>query len=119
MPLHDHPNMSVYFKLMFGALEYQQFDKVESKYRYNDLSNDEYAELIETKARIPAKKHAPQLMTGNNLLLLRPSCGNVHKFVAKEDSCFFDICLPNYTTDSLRRITYFNEVAEHVSCDHP
>ena len=22
MPLHDHPNMSVYFKLMFGKLNY-------------------------------------------------------------------------------------------------
>ncbi len=42
-------------------------------------------------------------------MLVRPSCNNMHTFVAEEDSCFFDICLPNYTTDSLRRITYFNE----------
>lgn len=118
MPLHDHPNMSVYFKLMFGSLEFQQYDKADSKYRYNQLSNDEYDELIETKARIPAKKHSLKLLNGKNLLLVRPSCGNLHKFVAKEDSCFFDICLPNYTQDSLRRITYFNEVAEHISCDH-
>jgi len=38
----------------------------------------------------------------------------MHSFVAEEDSCFFDICLPNYTADSERRITYFNEVAEHM-----
>ena len=44
--------------------------------------------------------------------------GNIHKFVAMEDSCFFDICLPNYTADSLRRITYFNEIANDLnSCD--
>lgn len=42
-------------------------------------------------------------------MLVRPSCNNLHTFVAEEDSCFFDICLPNYTADSLRRITYFNE----------
>lgn len=42
MPLHDHPNMSVYFKLMFGSLKYTQYDKVESKYKYNQLSEDEY-----------------------------------------------------------------------------
>tara|TARA_B110000503_G_C6886897_1_gene305084 strand:- start:110 stop:457 length:348 start_codon:yes stop_codon:yes gene_type:complete len=35
MPLHDHPNMSVYFKLMFGKLKYVSFDKVEDKYKYN------------------------------------------------------------------------------------
>lgn len=112
MPLHDHPNMSVYFKLMFGKLNYSIYDKVDDKYKYNMLSNDEYDELLETKARIPAKKSAPKTLDKNNLLLVRPSSGNMHKFVAEEDSCFFDICLPNYTQDSLRRITYFNEVAE-------
>lgn len=35
MPIHDHPNMSVYFKLMFGELKYTQYDKVADKYRYN------------------------------------------------------------------------------------
>eukprot|EP00355_Strombidium_rassoulzadegani_P010524 CAMPEP_0168618802 /NCGR_PEP_ID=MMETSP0449_2-20121227/6263_1 /TAXON_ID=1082188 /ORGANISM="Strombidium rassoulzadegani, Strain ras09" /LENGTH=137 /DNA_ID=CAMNT_0008659695 /DNA_START=5 /DNA_END=421 /DNA_ORIENTATION=- len=56
MPLHDHPNMSVYFKLMFGKLKYTQFDKVGSKYAYNNFSNDEYTELLETKQVIDAKK---------------------------------------------------------------
>ena len=117
MPLHDHPNMSVYFKLMFGKLNYSTFDKVDSKFKYNQLSNDEYAELLETRAKIPAKKSKMKTLDQNNLLLVRPSCGNMHKFVAQEDSCFFDICLPNYTQDSLRRITYFNEVSEHLGCD--
>ena len=117
MPLHDHPNMSVYFMLMFGKLNYSTFDNVGDKYKYNQLSEDEYTELIEKQAKIPAKKSAPKLLEKNNLLLVRPSCGNMHKFVAQEDSCFFDICLPNYTQDSLRRISYFNEVAEHLGCD--
>ena len=41
----------------------------------------------------------------------------MHKFIAEEDSCFFDICLPNYTTDSLRRITYFNEISKQIPCN--
>merc|ERR1711907_911177 len=86
---------------MFGKLNYSTFDKVDEKYKYNQLTENEYAELLEK----------------NNLLLVRPSCGNMHKFIAQEDSCFFDICLPNYTQDSLRRITYFNEVGEHLGCD--
>ena len=49
--------------------------------------------------------------------MVRPSVGNMHSFVAQEDSCFFDICLPNYTTDSLRRITYFDEVADFALGD--
>ena len=50
--------------------------------------------------------------------MVRPSSNNLHTFVAKEDSCFFDICLPNYTTDSLRRITYFNEITEEQEKDN-
>ena len=49
------------------------------------------------------------------MLLVRPSQGNMHKFYAEEDSCFFDICLPNYTADSLRRITYFNEISDDMN----
>ena len=117
MPLHDHPNMSVYFKLMFGKLSYYSYDKVESKFAYNQFSNDEYEELLKTNAVIKAKKSKKKHLENGNMLLVRPSCGNMHKFYAEEDSCFFDICLPNYTADSLRRITYFNEISDHISCD--
>lgn len=48
------------------------------------------------------------------MLLVKPSQGNMHKFIAEEDSCFFDICLPNYTNDSMRRITYFNELLDGI-----
>ena len=34
----------------------------------------------------------------------------MHQFIAEENSCFFDICLPNYTpVRHERRITYFKE----------
>ena len=56
MPLHDHPNMSVYFKLMFGKLSYNSYDKIDSKFAYNQFSNDEYEELLKTNAVINAKK---------------------------------------------------------------
>lgn len=35
MPLHDHPNMSVFFRLLFGELNYTGYDKLEDKFRYN------------------------------------------------------------------------------------
>lgn len=115
MPLHDHPNMSVYFKLMFGKLSYYSYDKVESKYVYNQFSLDEYSELLETNAQIAAKKSRKKILDKGNLLLVRPSQGNMHKFFAEEDSCFFDIMLPSYSEESLRRITYFNEISDQVT----
>jgi hypothetical protein len=42
MPLHDHPNMSVFFRLMFGKLNHRGFDKVDEKLKYNRISSDEY-----------------------------------------------------------------------------
>lgn len=44
--------------------------------------------------------------------MVRPSRNNMHEFVAEENTAFFDICLPNYTADSLRRITYFKEISD-------
>ena len=49
MPLHDHPNMCVFFRLMFGKLSYRSYDKIEDKFKYNDFSSDEYTQLLETQ----------------------------------------------------------------------
>lgn len=61
MPLHDHPNMSVFFRLVFGQLNYTGYDKVEEKFKYNAFSDNEYEELLETRKVITAKKS--RLMT--------------------------------------------------------
>lgn len=42
MPLHDHPNMCVFFRMLFGKLNYRSIDKVDTKYQYNMFSQDEY-----------------------------------------------------------------------------
>ena len=113
MPLHDHPNMSVFFRLVFGNLSYRSYDKIDEKYRYNDFVEDEYLEAIEEKKRIQAKRSKLMNLQTDDILFVRPSENNMHEFVAKENSCFFDICLPNYTpVNHSRRITYFKELIQ-------
>ena len=73
MPLHDHPNMSVFFRLVFGKLNYRAYDKVEEKYRYNDFVEDEYLEILENKKRIKAKRSRPIMLRNDDLLFVRPS----------------------------------------------
>ena len=110
MPLHDHPNMSVFFRLLFGELKYHGYDKIDEKFKYNDFSSDEYEELLATKKSIKAKKTRTMTLRDNAMMFVRPSANNMHTFVAQENSCFFDICLPNYSTSNhLRKITYFKE----------
>ena len=55
MPLHDHPNMCVFFRMLFGRLNFRSYDKIDEKYRYNQFSLDEYHELLESKKLIGAK----------------------------------------------------------------
>ena len=115
MPLHDHPNMCVFFRMMFGKLNYRGYDKLDEKFRYNKFSLDEYHELLDQKKRIAAKVSMRAMLHGPQFMMVRPSTNNLHEFIAEENTCFFDICLPNYTSDSLRRITYFKEVDAAVS----
>jgi len=111
MPLHDHPNMSVFFRLIFGSLDYRSYDKVDEKFKYNNFVDDEYHEILSSKKRILAKKSRAMSLKTDDVLFVRPSVNNMHEFVAKENSCFFDVCLPNYTpTNHSRRITYFKEI---------
>ena len=117
MPLHDHPNMCVFFRMMFGRLNYRSYDKIDEKFQYNQFSLDEYQELIEQKGQIGAKLVNQTILNGPQFMMVRPSHGNVHEFVAEENTCFFDICLPNYTADSLRRITYFKEVTGEAAAE--
>ena len=42
MPLHDHPNMCVFFRMMFGKLKYRSYDKIDEKFKYNKFSLLEY-----------------------------------------------------------------------------
>ena len=113
MPLHDHPNMSVFFRLVMGNLHYHAYDKVDKKFQYNEFACQEYDELIEDKKTIVAKKSKPMNIKAGDMLFVRPSTNNMHQFVAKENSCFFDIMLPNYSPEYiLRKMTYFEEVGK-------
>ncbi len=61
MPLHDHPNMTVFFRLVFGELKYYGYDKLDDKFKYNQFSTNEYEELLNKKTTVKAKR--TKLMT--------------------------------------------------------
>ena len=66
--------------------------------------------MLEDKKKITARLIQKTVLNGPQFNIVRPSRDNLHEFVAEENTCFFDICLPNYTADSLRRITYFKDL---------
>ena len=70
--------------------------------------------MLESKKKITAKLVQKTVLHGPQFLMVRPSRNNMHEFVAEENTCFFDICLPNYTADSLRRISYFKDLSAEI-----
>jgi hypothetical protein len=40
MPLHDHPNISVFYNIMYGKLDYWSYDKLDRKYQFNEYASD-------------------------------------------------------------------------------
>ena len=64
MPLHDHPNMCVFFRMMFGRLNFRSYDKIDEKFRYNKFSLDEYYELLATKKRIATRLKTQTILSG-------------------------------------------------------
>ena len=67
------------------------------------------------KKKIQAKKSKLMNIKAGDLLYVRPSTNNMHQFIAKENSCFFDICLPNYTVEGhTRKVTYYKETGKSV-----
>jgi hypothetical protein len=65
MPLHDHPNMGVFFRMLFGRLNYRSYDKLDEKFRYNKFSLDEYQELLSKKKRIGCKLTVDTMISGD------------------------------------------------------
>jgi len=41
--------MCVFFRMLFGKLNYKSYDKIDEKFKYNQFSIDEYQEMLERK----------------------------------------------------------------------
>ena len=95
MPLHDHPRMSVFSKVLWGTLRVRSFD----------VLADGYAVQAE-----PVEKHK------NETQMLTPDHRNVHAFFAANDEpvAVFDVVLPPYDDDQSRPCTYYADVNANV-----
>jgi hypothetical protein len=81
LPLHDHTNMLVYSKTLYGDVE---VETIEGKHSEKDLLEIEKVNIIKLKC--------------NETSVLTPNRNNIHKVTAMQNSAFFDILIPNYTT---------------------
>ncbi|KAK3440385.1 hypothetical protein EUGRSUZ_B00664 [Eucalyptus grandis] len=102
IPLHDHPAMTVFSKVLYGSLHVKAYDWVEPARVLNKRGPVRLSKLaVDNVLTAPCPTSVLYPNTG----------GNLHCFTAITPCAMLDILSPPYSEDAGRRCTYY--------CDYP
>ncbi|GLE01641.1 hypothetical protein PINS_up010475 [Pythium insidiosum] len=121
IPLHDHPEMSVISRVLYGGLHVKSFDIVDSKEARDVRTQLERADpSAVSESRHIARLFQDDIITAPHTTDLLPDRGNLHEFVADEElgCAIFDILTPPYESDDGRDCTYYRLVGEAITADN-
>eukprot|EP00257_Ricinus_communis_P001616 XP_002512012.2 plant cysteine oxidase 3 [Ricinus communis] len=104
IPLHDHPGMTVFSKLLYGSLHVKAYDWVQPTCIY-DSKGSSYPSVKLAKLAVDKVLTAP---CGTSVLYPK-SGGNVHCFTAVTPCAVLDILTPPYKEDAGRKCTYYHD----------
>ncbi|XP_022679310.1 plant cysteine oxidase 2 [Setaria italica] len=103
MPLHDHPGMTVFSKLLIGSAHVEGYDWIRRPRTFSTISG----------SRILAEKVLDRDVTPESgaRVLFPDAGGNMHRFVAGEEMhcAFLDVLTPPYAPTERRRCTYHKD----------
>ncbi|KAF5187345.1 plant cysteine oxidase 2-like [Thalictrum thalictroides] len=102
IPLHNHPEMTVFSKLLLGSMHIKSYDLV------NSVTSDELTQS--SKLRL-ARMKADNVFTApcNTSVLYPTSGGNIHAFTAVTACAVLDVLGPPYSKDDGRDCTYYRD----------
>jgi plant cysteine oxidase len=106
LPLHDHPEMVVLSKLLYGSVRVRSYDWVAAP---PDNSPSPPSRRKRGLARVVAADVVRRAPCPASVLFPR-SGGNLHAFTAVTPCAILDVLTPPYSEDHGRPSTYFTDV---------
>ncbi|KAI9186389.1 hypothetical protein LWI28_016763 [Acer negundo] len=102
IPLHNHPEMTVFSKLLLGTMHIKSYDWVDL-----DNSNDSAPFSQRRLARL--KTDSDFTAPCNTSVLYPTTGGNIHEFTAITTCAVLDVLGPPYSKDDGRDCSYYKE----------
>lgn len=102
IPLHDHPGMRVYGRLLFGRMRVRSFDIAQPPPAAPGASAPPPGALLWA-----AEKAEKVMGPAPTTYSLGPKDGNIHELEALEASAFFDVLAPPYDPHGGRDCCYY------------
>lgn len=120
LPLHDHPNMVVLSKVLWGQMQVEAFDRALDNRAespggdgglFSWLGKQSKAATLEPFPIV--KKRGAEVWTSEDgVQLTGPDDCNIHEFTAVTPCCVIDVLAPPYDWKRGRRCTYY-EIQHH------
>ncbi|KAK4757675.1 hypothetical protein SAY87_018976 [Trapa incisa] len=109
IPLHNHPGMTVFSKILLGTLHIKSFDwVVDAPIRSSSTANHTEAEPL--SARLAKVKVDSNFTAPCNTSILYPADGgNMHRFTAVTACAVLDVLAPPYSDADGRHCTYYTD----------
>ncbi|XP_027368889.1 plant cysteine oxidase 3 isoform X3 [Abrus precatorius] len=104
IPLHDHPGMTVFSKLLYGSLHVKAYDWVEPPC-IMESKGPGYAQVRLAKLAVDKVMNSPC----ETSVLYPKHGGNLHCFTAVTRCAVLDILTPPYREDEGRKCTYYHD----------
>lgn len=107
IPLHNHPGMTVFSKILFGSMHIKSYDWIDAPQDNGEMLKPSH--LQDRNVRL-AKVNTNAVFTApcDTSILYPTAGGNMHCFTAMTSCAVLDVLGPPYDDDNKRHCTYYS-----------